>query len=107
MSMQVGLTIIGSEAQSLISSPSDTLKVDSAFSGGSWACAAGAAHRKRADSGSASQGFMAARSPWVSWVGRCCEGIVYGYFGVRRSFAALPCFRESQKASQSGEGSAL
>src|SRR5216683_1109552 len=40
MSMHVGLTNNGSDAQSLNSRPSATVKVDSAFSGGTWADAA-------------------------------------------------------------------
>src|SRR5437588_187331 len=48
MSMHVGLTSIGSEAQRVISRPSETLNCSRALSGGSWAEAGAAKTTTRA-----------------------------------------------------------
>src|SRR5262245_64371889 len=63
MSMQVGLTNNGSEAQSDISKPSETLKVFRALSGSSCEWARGEMTRAAAKSSQRTQVFMSVRSP--------------------------------------------
>src|SRR5690242_6510325 len=57
--MQVGLTNSGSLAHSDSSSPSATVKVESAFSGGTWARAAAGTSRAAASKGRHGHDFMA------------------------------------------------
>jgi hypothetical protein len=62
MSMHVGFVNVGSEAKSDSSRPSDTVKVDNAFSGGTWALANEGRARQRAARGRTCHVFMTGNS---------------------------------------------